>query len=59
MRNMGNRALDEIISILRNNSDGLTITEIAGKTNLSKSAVRNLLAQFEGGEKLEWQSFTT
>ena len=52
MISIDDKVRNKIISILKNNSYGLTITEIVGKTNLSRSAVRTVLAKFEGGNKV-------
>jgi len=52
MNKIGDKALNKIVSILKNNSDGLTITEIVDKTNLSRSAVRTALANLDGGNKV-------
>ena len=52
MNNIGDKALDKIVFILKNASGGLTITEIVDKTNLSRSVVRIALAQLDGGDKV-------
>ena len=52
MNKIGDKALNKIVSILKNNSGGLTITEIVNKTNLGRSAVRTTLAQLDGGNKV-------
>lgn len=48
MNKIGDKHLNKIVSVLKNNSDGLTITDIVDKTNLSRSAVRTALANLEG-----------
>jgi response regulator of citrate/malate metabolism len=52
MVNIGNKTLDKIVSILKHNAYGLTITDIVNKTNLSRSAVRTVLANLEGVNKV-------
>ena len=52
MNNIGDKYLNKIVSVLKNNSDGLIIAEIVDKTNLSRSAVRTALAQLDGGDKV-------
>lgn len=52
MNKIGDKALDKIVSILKNNSDGLTITEIVETANLNKSSVRTALAKLEGANKV-------
>jgi DNA-binding Lrp family transcriptional regulator len=52
MNKIGDNILNKIVSILRNNSRGLTITEIVNKTNLSRSTVRTALANLEGGNRV-------
>jgi len=52
MINIGDNALKKIVSVLKDNTDGLTITEIVYKTKLSRSAVRTSLSNLEGGNKV-------
>jgi hypothetical protein len=52
MNKIDDKDLDKIISLLKTNSDGLTITNIVDKANLSRSAVRILLANLDGGSKV-------
>lgn len=52
MNNIGDKHLNKIVSILKNNSGGLTITDIVDKTNLTRSAVRTALANLDGGNKV-------
>ena len=44
--------MNKIISVLKSNSDGLTITDIVDKTKFGRSAVRTALANLEGGDKV-------
>jgi DNA-binding transcriptional regulator GbsR (MarR family) len=50
--NLGDNTVKKIVSVLKVNSDGLTITEIVSKTKLGRSAVRTSLAKLEGGNKV-------
>jgi DNA-binding transcriptional ArsR family regulator len=43
---------DKLISVLKKNSQGLTITELVDKSKLSRSAVRIELAKLEGANKV-------
>jgi len=44
---------DKLIRILKKNSErGLTITELVNKSELSRSAVRTVLAKLEGAKKV-------
>ena len=52
MNNIGDKHLNKIVSVLKNNSEGLTITDIVDKTNLGRSIVRTALANLEGGNKV-------
>ena len=52
MNEIGDEDMNKIISILKSNSGGLTITEIVDKTNLNRSAVRTALAHLDGGDKV-------
>lgn len=52
MNNIGDKHLNKIVSVLKNNPEGLTITEIVNKTNLSRSTVRTALANLEGGNRV-------
>ena len=52
MNNIGVKHLNKIVSVLKNNSEGLTITDIVDKTNLGRSIVRTALANLEGGNKV-------
>jgi DNA-binding transcriptional ArsR family regulator len=52
MLNIDDKLIKKIVSILKNNSEGLTITEIVYKTKLGRSAVRTALAKLEGGNKV-------
>ena len=52
MINIDDNALKKIVSVLKVNNDGLTITEIVSKTKLSRSAVRTALANLDGGDKV-------
>lgn len=45
--------VDKIKLILKNNSSGLTITEIVSKSRYSRSTIRNILARLEGAEKVK------
>ncbi len=46
---------EKIISILKENDRGLTITELVRISKLSRSAVRIILAKLEGAEKTEFR----
>ena len=50
--NVSDKILDKIVSILKNNSGGLTITDIVEKADLNKSSVRTALAKLEGANKV-------
>ncbi len=52
MNKIGDNDLDKITYILKNNSEGLTITDIVDKTNLSRSAIRTALSKLEGGNRV-------
>jgi DNA-binding transcriptional regulator GbsR (MarR family) len=52
MINIVDDSLKRVVSVLRVNSDGLTITEIVYKIKLGRSAVRTALAKLEGGDKV-------
>ena len=52
MINIGDKRLNKIVSVLKSNFEGLTITDIVNKTNLSRSAVRTALANLEGADKV-------
>lgn len=45
-----------IVGFLRENDDGLTITELVGLSKLSRSTVRVVLARLEGGEKISYRN---
>ena len=47
---------ETIISILKENDRGLTITELVRISGLSRSAIRIILAKLEGAEKIEFRS---
>ena len=47
----------KIVSVLKKNSQGLTITDIVNLSNLSRSTVRTILAKFEGAKKVVIRSF--
>jgi DNA-binding transcriptional regulator GbsR (MarR family) len=52
MINIGDNVPKRIVSVLKVNASGLTITEIVSKTKLGRSAVRTALANLEGGSKV-------
>ena len=52
MNKIGDKVLEKIVFILKNNSEGLTITNIVNKTHLNRSEVRIVLARLEGAEKV-------
>jgi DNA-binding transcriptional regulator GbsR (MarR family) len=52
MVNIGDNTLKKIVSILKVNTEGLTITEIVYKTKQGRSAVRTALANLEGGNRV-------
>lgn len=43
---------NKIISLLKKNPSGLTITDIVDKSKLSRSGIRSSLARLEGGKKV-------
>lgn len=44
-----------IVDILENNNIGLTITELVRISNLSKSAVRTILAELNGAGRVKFR----
>jgi len=44
-----------IVNILENNDEGVTITELIRISNLSKSAVRTILAELRGAKKVKFR----
>jgi predicted transcriptional regulator len=46
---------DKIKTILKKNSNGLTITDIVNKSKFSRSTVRNALARLEGARKISYK----
>jgi predicted transcriptional regulator len=46
------KVIDKVVSILKANSSGLTITELVKLTKLNRSAVRTALAILDGAEKV-------
>jgi DNA-binding transcriptional ArsR family regulator len=52
MDDIDNNFINNIISVLKKNSNVLTITNIVDITELSRSAVRTTLAKLEGGNKV-------
>ena len=47
--------MNEILFALKNNPEGLTITELVTETGLSRSKVRILLAHSEGAMKINFR----
>ena len=44
-----------IVNILKNNNEGVTITELIRISNLSRSAVRTILAELRGAGKVKFR----
>lgn len=49
---MGNKEMEEIVRLLKKNSQGLTITELVDKSKFSRSLVRIVLARLEGANSV-------
>ncbi len=52
MLSKSNSPEKKVLRILRNSSEGRTITELTEVSQLSRSAVRTALARLEGAEKI-------
>lgn len=46
----------KVIGLLKKNGDGMTITNLVGLSNLSRSTIRVALAKLEGGEKVSYKN---
>lgn len=54
-KNKSNSPEKEVLRILRNSSEGRTITELTEISQLSRSAVRTALARLEGAKQINFR----